>query len=61
MSTAARPGLFRLYCLNQYWANRDEYQAMGQTQPHTFDEYVRANLTLLRVQWRAARPLRQQR
>jgi len=35
-----------------YYANRDEYDASGQVQPHTFEEYVRNNLTLLKEMYR---------
>ena len=49
-----RPRLFRAYVTNQYYANRDEYDGYGQQQqPHTFDEYVRTNLSTLKYQYRA--------
>jgi hypothetical protein len=35
-----------------YYANRDEYDAIGQAQPYTFEEYVRNNLTLLKEMYR---------
>jgi hypothetical protein len=37
---------------NQYYANRDEYDAAGQQQPHTFEVYVQENLPLLKQQYR---------
>lgn len=46
---------FRLFVQQQYWSNRDEYDAMGQRQPHTFDQYFRFNLAYLRQQWRITR------
>lgn len=46
---------FRLFVQQQYWSNRDEYDAMGQRQPHTFDQYLRFNLAYLRQQWRITR------
>ena len=49
-----RPRRFRAYVTNQYYANRDEYDGYGQQQqPHTFDEYVRANLPVLKQEYRA--------
>lgn len=47
-----RPRLFRAFVTNQYYANRDEYEFHGQTQPYTFEEYVRANLTQLKKMYR---------
>ena len=43
---------FRAFVTNQYYENREEYQACGQTQPHTFEEYVRANIGLLKAKYR---------
>ena len=47
-----KPARFRLWCTQQYYANRDEYDAVGETQPHSFSEYVSANITLLREGFR---------
>ena len=51
-SNYVRPRLFRVYCNNQYYANRDEYDGFRQVQPHAFEEYVRANLSLLKEGFR---------
>jgi len=32
----------------KYYENRDEYDSAGQRQPHTFKEYVSANLAMLK-------------
>jgi hypothetical protein len=40
---------------NQYYSNRDEYDAVGQTQPHTFAAYVQENLRMLKHQYRQQR------
>ena len=50
-----RPRKFRTYCINRYWANRDEYDQHGQTQPYTFDEYVQQHLSLLKHEYRSMR------
>ena len=47
-----RPRRFRAFVTNQYFANRDEYFAVGQTQPHTFEQYVQENLSQLKQQYR---------
>jgi len=44
--------LFRAFVTNKYYENRDEYDSAGQTQPHTFKEYVSANLSLLKREFR---------
>ena len=49
---AWRPRLFRAFVTNQYYANRDEYDAVGQVQPYTFEEYVRLNINDLRKQYK---------
>lgn len=49
------PRLFRLYVTNQYYANRDEYDSVGETQPWSFDEYVQLHLPMLKAQWRSVR------
>jgi hypothetical protein len=51
-SKAWRPRPFRAFITNQYYANRDEYQQSGQVQPHTFDEYVSKNISLLKAKYR---------
>ena len=50
-----RPRRFRAFVVNQYYANRDEYDQHGQTQPHTFEVYVQENLPLLKQQFRQVR------
>ena len=50
-----RPRQFRTFVTNQYYANRDEYDAAGQQQPYTFDEYVQQHLSLLKQQYRRLR------
>jgi hypothetical protein len=52
-----RPRRFRTFVTNQYYANRDEYDAVGETQPHTFEVYVQENLPLLKVEFRKQRQL----
>ena len=47
-----RPRKFRAFVTNEYYANRDEYDAVGQVQPYTFEEYVRNNLNLLKEMYR---------
>ena len=51
-NTSWRPRKFRAFVTNQYWANRDEYDFHGQTQPHTFEQYVWANISLLKAKYR---------
>ena len=51
-NTSWRPRLFRTFVTNQYYANRDEYDAVGQTQPHTFEQYVHENLSQLKQDFR---------
>lgn len=55
-----RPRLFRAFVTNAYYANRDEYDAYGQTQPHTFAEYYRANKAELVQQFKQQRTAQQQ-
>ena len=50
-----RPRLFRVYCTNQYYANRDEYEGFRQVQPHSFEEYVAANLAQLKEGFRSVK------
>ena len=47
-----RPRRFRAFVTNQYFANRDEYDSAGQTQPHTFEQYVQENLSQLKQDFR---------
>jgi hypothetical protein len=47
-----RPRKFRAFVTNQYYANRDEYDSVGQTQPYTFEEYVRNNINDLRLEYK---------
>jgi hypothetical protein len=37
---------------NEYYANRDEYDSVGQSQPYKFEEYVRQNIDLLKEKYR---------
>ena len=43
---------FRAFITNQYYENRDEYDSAGQTQPHTFEEYVAQNISALKAKYR---------
>ena len=47
-----RPRLFRAFVTNQYYANRDEYDTVGGTQPYTFEQYVRSHMQQLKHQYR---------
>jgi hypothetical protein len=47
-----RPRLFRCFVTNRYYANRDEYDHAFQKQPHTFKEYVTANLPTLKEEFK---------
>ena len=47
-----RPQRFRAFVTNQYFENRDEYFAVGQTQPHTFEQYVSNNINDLRKRFK---------
>ena len=49
---AWRPRGFRAFVTNQYYANRDEYDEIGQQQPYTFEQYVQFNLSMLKQQYR---------
>ena len=46
---------FRAFCTDQYYTNRDEYFAYGQTQPHTMQEYIEANIQDLKARYRRIR------
>ena len=43
---------FRAFCSNMYYENRDEYESCGQTQPHTFEQYLKANIFQLKEKYR---------
>jgi len=43
-----KPALFRAFVTNQYFENRDEYQAAGQQHPYSFEQYYRTNINDLR-------------
>ena len=47
-----RPRRFRAFVTNQYYANRDEYDSVGQQQPHTFEQYVANNINDLRLAYK---------
>lgn len=46
---------FRGFVTQQYYANRDEYEHVAQTQPYTFAEYYALHRALLAEQYRAVR------
>lgn len=48
----SRPKPFRVFVTNQYYANRDEYDAIGQQQPWSFGEYYKRNLAMLKQQYK---------
>ena len=51
-----RPRLFRCFVTNRYYENRDEYFDHGQqSQPHTFKEYVTANLPWLKEEFKKSK------
>ena len=43
---------FRAFVTRMYYENRDEYESCGQVQPHTFDEYLKANISQLMAKYR---------
>ena len=43
---------FRSFVTSKYYENRDEYDSIGQTQPHTFEQYVSDNLSLLKEKFK---------
>jgi hypothetical protein len=43
---------FYAFCQNLYYENRDEYDQSGQTQPHTFREYLEQNISMLKEKYR---------
>ena len=52
VSKPRKKAVFRAFVTNMYYENRDEYQSCGQQQPHTFEEYVRENISLLKEKYR---------
>ena len=46
---------FRAFVTNQYYANRDEYFAVGQQQPYTFEQYYVQHKHMLKQQFRRSR------
>ena len=40
---------------NQYYANRDEYDSVGQQQPYTFEQYVQQHLAQLKQDFKQER------
>ena len=49
---------FRAFVTNQYYANRDEYFAVGQQQPYTFKQYYVQHQSMLKQQYREHRAMR---
>jgi hypothetical protein len=47
-----KPSLFRAFVTNQYYANRDEYHAVGEQHPYTFEQYYRNNINDLKKSFR---------
>ena len=47
-----RPRKFRAFVTNEYYANRDEYDQVGQVQPYMFEEYVSNNINDLRKKYK---------
>lgn len=43
---------FRAWLWAQYMENKDEYQEVGQTQPHSFEVYVKDNIKELMAKYR---------
>ena len=43
-----RPRLFRAFVTRAYYANRDEYDDVGEQQPYTFEQYVQQHLAQLK-------------
>ena len=50
-----RPRKFRAFVTNEYYANRDEYDQIGQQQPYTFEQYVQQHIDLLKEKYRLTR------
>ena len=43
-----KPQLFRAFVTRAYYANRDEYDGVGEQQPYTFEQYVQQHLAQLK-------------
>ena len=43
---------FRAFVTNKYYENRDEYESSGQVQPHSFEQYLKANISRLMKEYR---------
>jgi hypothetical protein len=43
-----KPQLFRAFVTRAYYANRDEYDDVGEQQPYTFEQYASNNMQQLR-------------
>ena len=43
---------FRAFLWNQYFENRDEYDSVGEVQPHSFEQYLKENISLLKEKYR---------
>lgn len=50
-----KPSLFRVFCSNKYFENRDEYDRWGGTQPHTLEEFISKNLAELKRQFKLSK------
>ena len=50
-----RPRQFRAFVTNAYYANRDEYFAVGQQQPYTFEQYYVQHRSMLKQQYKQQR------
>ena len=52
VSKPRKRAAFRSFVTIQYYANRDEYDSVGQQQPYTFEEYVSNNISDLKAKFR---------
>ena len=52
MRTSAPIKPFRAFVTNKYYENRDEYDSVRLEQPHTFEQYVKTNLYMLKKMYR---------
>ena len=52
MYTRVRKNPFRAFVWNQYFENRDEYNSVGEVQPHSFEVYWRQNISSLKAKYR---------
>ena len=50
-----RPRPFRRFVPREYWENRREYEAWGQTPPYTLDQFWRENKSQLIQKYRLTR------